>query len=504
MIKKILSQFIFLFIGLAICGSSFAYEYTHGKLRDLAQLMDTSLKAQRTEKNLKDLNIERILEIYNRFGRDEASADDLIELKFQVSHWKKYTTEVLIQQALLNQEEPMLFEILSYLKNINPKLSKDDLKALSLHPLIHRESLKDVYYSLVNQQSDPQKQIKIVPIKPSKWPYEKWVQYKEFSQYEFVGDGVRYRGITFQPGDIFLANLSHPGDGVYTVMCSPRSSFSHFAFFAILEENGLKFPAAIEIYELGVRAIPLSIFLSPQFTPYLEIYRFKSIPENWHALVNVKAKSMVREVHAYNFYYEKDNERELSCTTVGTCLYRRTGIRPIEDKSDFRGKIAENVLKLGAGGVKLLAPTDYMMSDRLQFIGVIDNDDFESEVTKELVLGRLRKLFETKTLDQTSFPLEYKINKWGVNQIRAGSFLGNLFMWIEGFSRETFPKGPTEGMAIVEIFESATHKGVVKSKDLIRNEIHSTLFSIHDLEERPELQSNIDQNIQHISRWLKD
>ncbi len=475
---------------------AFGYVYEHHELQQLSSWIEQSLKA----KNISDLKIERILGAYQSFKRYEATAEDVLELKFQMAHWRKYTAEALIADASKRalrrkpgEKHPL---ILSYLQKLNIKLTPIQLK--TLEDLWGKELLSSLSF-------EPQKQIKIVPIKPSAWPFERWGKVTEFSRYEFKEGGVFYRGLTLYPGDIFLANLNHGGDGVYTAMSDPRSSFSHFAFLAFLQKDGRLYPAAIEIYELGVRAVPLSVFLSPQFTPYLEVYRFKKIPSGWRETINVKAAEMLHEIHAYNFYFDVNDDTYLSCTNVGSCIFKKTGVVPILWKSEFKGAIGENVKKLGLEDLRLLTPIDYMLSNRLDFIGVVDNNDFLGEVQKELVLRRIRNLFQMRVIDPERFPLEFKLNRWGIQKIRSGSKLGNLFMWVEGFRRETFPKGPTDGMALVEIFEAQTKKSVDQSKEIIEKEINRdlfSLFSMHDLEDRVEIQAALDQKISNIADWF--
>ncbi|MBI4041448.1 MAG: hypothetical protein HY390_06245 [Deltaproteobacteria bacterium] len=520
MFKKLHPVAIFYFCTVSV---AFSYTYEHQELRSLPGLIATSLESQRQPQH--DLKIDPILKLYQHFDRSQLSAQDFIELKFQLSHWKKMTKEYLLKKiSEITEDDKELFVYLSALQKLKVKLSPYEIRAIGQHPFLKSITLRPLFSDLLSQQGSlkewkeefdpaflksllpqagPQEDIAIFPIHASKWSFKKWGALAEFSHYAFKGDELHYRGLTLRAGDFLVANLTHKGDGVYTMLFDPRCSFSHFAYVAFLEQDGKKYPAAIEIYEFGVRAVPLSTFLSPYFSPYLEVYRLKSVPKNWAAAINQKAKEMIQEVHAYNFYFEEDNEKYLSCTTVGTCALRRTGVLPLKANGILQGNIGENVKKLGVQNLKALSPMDYVISDRVQFIGTIDNNQFSSEVHKELVLRRIRHLFEIKTLAFEKFPFRYRINRWGIEKINNRSIIGSLFMWAEGFRAETFPRGPIDGMAMVEILEAETAKAVEHARSIINPLIDPDFpFSIHTLEENKDLQSEIDQTLPTIAQWF--
>ena len=145
-----------------------------------------------------------------------------------------------------------------------------------------------------------------------------------------------------------------------------------------------------------------------------------------------------------------------------------------------------------------------MVDSRVKYVGVFDNDYFLENVTSEIITRKVRRLFYTMVIEPNQFPWLFKFNRWGITQIKNGTWLGSLFLWFEGFSRGNFPHGPTDAMALVEIVESETQKAVDKSKPEIALEIPKGLFSIHDLEENPKVQAIADKNITPIQAWFRN
>ena len=418
------------------------YSFKQKDCRELSLLIEKSLATRYKE------DVEKINQAFSHIQRNIPALEDLIELKYQLQQWRKGL-------GLIKLQEPM-------------------------------------------------RKLKMIPIKPSKWPFKKWAQISEFSEYDFKDEGVMFRGVFLKPGDMLLANLHTPGDSVYTVASDPRGYYSHYALFAILEENGKRFPSAIEIHEHGVRAVPLSIFLSRQFTTYTEVFRFHSVPKGWEPKINEESYKLIHETNAYDFYNLEESDRYLSCAGVGSCVYKRIGVEPISTKSGYSQHVFLNLNVLGLSMKSLLTPTDYMVDSRVKYVGVFDNDYFLENVTSEIITRKVRRLFYTMVIEPNQFPWLFKFNRWGITQIKNGTWLGSLFLWVEGFSRGNFPHGPTDAMALVEIVESETQKAVDKSKPEIALEIPKGLFSIHDLEENPKVQAIADKNITPIQAWFRN
>ena len=72
----------------------------------------------------------------------------------------------------------------------------------------------------------------------------------------------------------------NPSEGIFTVFSREENYSPHLGVYVEIEVDGKVFPCIYEIHERGIRTVPLNIYLSPAFTSYVEVYRFKSEPES--------------------------------------------------------------------------------------------------------------------------------------------------------------------------------------------------------------------------------
>ena len=211
----------------------------------------------------------------------------------------------------------------------------------------------------------------ILPVKASQWPFEKWASDPEFSSYVFVENGVKYRGLTFQNGDILLSNLHGPTDGLYTSFMDPVGYLAHFALFTLFEKDHGFFPAVIEIHEHGIRAVPLSVFLSGSFTEYVEIYRVRNPSAGWVQDLPKLTSAILKEPHAYDFCSQDEDRKYLSCSSVGSLFFERMGMKPIVAKALFPAGVAKNLSQFDMTFSEILTPTDYATDPRLELVGTL-------------------------------------------------------------------------------------------------------------------------------------
>jgi hypothetical protein len=308
----------------------------------------------------------------------------------------------------------------------------------------------------------PARELNIRPNLDSRWPLERWRKLPAFGEHAFQDDAVRYRGVALRSGDVILSNVNRDGNMVFSALWDPVGVFTHCAVVVFLQEGDRRLPAVIETYERGVRAVPLSVFLSPRYVCAAEIFRHRAIGPGHEAALAESAEAMVRDTRGYNFASWDDDRSYLSCTSVGRFLFADLGIHDIEPRSELRHpQVKKNLQRLGYGHFeRFFAPMDYLLNPSFSLVGVVDNNQFERMVARELVARRFRTAFEHVSLDPNRLPRMRHVNAFAVAHIRRRSLLGRALGAFSGFDHVSLPKGPDPVLAAVQPFEHQLARAV--------------------------------------------
>lgn len=130
----------------------------------------------------------------------------------------------------------------------------------------------------------------------------------------------------------------------------------------ILEKDGIRFPAAVEIHTDGLRAMPLSRFLSQKVVAYIEFYRLRGMDEAWRQKISKVAQEKLKKPHGYDFHAQDLDRRYVHCATTLSILLEGSGVKPIEGANVVRNEIRDDFAVLGLNYTQLLTPTDITRS----------------------------------------------------------------------------------------------------------------------------------------------
>ena len=244
-------------------------------------------------------------------------------------------------------------------------------------------------------RAGPAIDLKIEVNRDSPWPFERWRLTPEFAAYEMDEDRVFYRGLWLQPGDLLLPNVNLDGNFVYSALSDPKGFCPHSAIFALLEHEGQRFPAVVETYEKGLRAVPLCVFLNDRYISYAEVYRHRELLDGAPAEASALAHDALAEARGYNFNTVDDDRAYLCCTSQARQFYLRLGLADLEAV----GRVALPGIRANFETMKyphldaFFTPIDFIRSDRFVFQGSIDNQQPERLITRELVERRFRERF---------------------------------------------------------------------------------------------------------------
>ena len=424
---------------------------------ELISLIEHSLKCFCSE------NINAVLASFQSLDRSKIDPGELVEMKYTMQHWRRE-----VARRALDELHNKKLDYVACLANLGLYLPES-----YLHQLLQISNARDIahlialqgnhtmlqqtsFYREFASLAGPKSRLSFRATKENtRWPYEKWSKNTDFCQYQYCEDGVYYRGYFFRPGDVVLTNVNLDGNGPFTALSEPRNYATHCGFIAILQEKLGKFPVVVETYERGVRAIPLSLFISPNFNSYAEVYRLKGITASQTEKINQAAPQVIREVWGYNFDTLDTDRRYLSCTTVGSVLFEAAGIEAIRAASVFSdAQIAQNCDTLGFYCRHYLSPIDYMRDERMEFVAAIDNNHFEKSVVREISDRCFKQLFSTKKVQLNRFPISFKLTVWGIEQIRKQTILGRIFGGVKRFNPRNLPKGEANLLAVIELLYS--------------------------------------------------
>ncbi len=361
----------------------------------------------------------------------------------------------------------------------NPSTELMELTGNLLANLGEGRLLEQYFSSLQNiedlkKMAGPQKLLPMMANRRSRATTEKWMKMEEFSNYQFIDNGVIYRGMELHTGDMILSNVNLDGNGVFTTLIEPKGYAYHFGIIAILENDGRKYPVVVETYEIGVRIVPLSQFVSKNFNCYFEVYRLNKIPSNFYDSINKLSEELPAKVKGYNFDTEDPDFTYLACTSVATCLFQNAGIDPIPSKTHYskKGNILKNLDTIELITGPFLSPWDFISSSKTHCVGLFDNGYFSLNVARELCELYMFGLFEKGTLEIKKMPFLYFVNCFGVKRIQENKLLGKLLSRIVGFTHSNLPRASYKILASIEIFEHTMVKCVrrlhrnLESRDL--------------------------------------
>jgi hypothetical protein len=422
--------------------------------------------------------INAINEAYLALRRPGQDAQKIVDLKLRAIFWRSRLLELLLTKppAWLTGENSAGLDVFVALNvHLSPQqlaLAGQLLDQESMAKLMARQGKATTGYPGLDRESGPGVDLKIVANRGSSMPYEKWRENDLFSRYEYEEEGVRFRGVSFRPGDVLLANVNLDGNGVYTSLSEPRSFSSHAAFFAILEHDGKRFPVAVETYEKGVRPVPLNIFLGPDFCSYIEVYRHGDYRAEHAPEINRAAAGFIDSVRGYNFDAEDSDPTYMACGSVGRFMHRAAGLQAARTISKLsHPRVQSNLATVGYHFFDYFGPVDFLLNECFYCQGVVDNNQVERLLARELIDQEFMRQFSNRDVDSSKFPLMFSLNRWGIGQMRRETLVGKLVCLIEGFTADNLPRGPDDLLAMILIAEKQIGKSIIRTRATIEEVI---------------------------------
>ncbi len=362
-------------------------------------------------------------------------------------------------------EEEFIEKQKSYISLKNPSNEERFQFQRSLHLGIstaRREGWAKILSALANGQRDFGMKIYDTGIS-----IETWADKSEFllDAYEQVDeDRILYRNTHFESGDFLLTNQSSDSDGLFSTLLEGRINFAHVALYVVLPFNGKKYPAVVEMNELGVRAVPLKAFLSEQFSTYIEVFRHaESLPKETKTRLSQAALEIMGEDHAFDIYQDASQSYYLNCARTTSEIFRRAGMDLNLAGIRYSEKTLANLKILGKEaclGKRMEMPDDFISHSKFQLAGVIDNGCFEDLVARALMRDRIQDIWRSETLNPKKFPLGYHLHRFVINSIQREKKHAPLLHRMIGMPKENFPSGPLVFLSLAGAANDRMEQGV--------------------------------------------
>ncbi len=452
-----------------------AFTFTHSAAFGLASEIRRSLGQQQRHGAKDTLSIDAINLGYRNLPRWEVSGEELRELKFYMQQWRLRTHRYLVD----------------YLRDPDGMLSR---------------------------YQGPSKILPIPPVKKTKFGWDVWSRDRTLSLpfYDYWKGILYLRGLELKSGDMLITDQNMPdGDGVFTSITKEPRLGSHIGFLAFLEVGEDVFPAVIEIHEFGLRAVPLNVFVGPDFSNYIEVFRARNPPADWARTISNVGLPFLKEPHSYNLWGNEDDARYLTCATTALHLLRRTGAPcPIRRSVvEDQGLLRANLALLGYHPDKLLMPCDFVKDSQFEFVGALDYLRVKTNMVSEMMGNHMAYLLKNYRVDASTFPQGFKMNRWGLDEMAKGSWAGRAFIRWYGFNENNLPSGPRDLMAIFKVMEPLYYKASrwqrVNCRTIVGNlgeqgeGLADDLISINDIQNDENVRRSLMQAYEEIGRWFK-
>ena len=514
-----------------------SYDFSHPQARFFVDKLYKSLST-----SVGRVEIEDVAHQFVDLPRSEIPRSDLFEIKFRYQHWRHVVYGRILDAIVGSGDPAALQERIDALGALSLSSDVEDLLLIYESTQSWTESsnyrtLITSYADLVMLQGDtritdevidkklpllgaelevtntdgPEKRIRIPPSYKSNWPFERWSKYESFSHYARTADGVMYRGIEFLPGDTLIVNLQNPSEGLFTVVLEGRNYSPHMAIYIDVEAETGSFPAVYEIHQVGVRLVPLHIFLSDSVSSYIEVFRHRDAPRDWRERFSSAALQILTREQGFNLFADElhsDGSHYLTCVTAVQHLVESSGIYPsYPAQTDVSPGTLVHVAPLGFESLRYHSPTDFLTWDQFELVGVVDNGGYLDDIARQLVNERLSQRMAESTLRLDSGA--YRIFRWASGLVlRQVPVVAPLLRSAFGYTKGNFPMGTKELLAFMELIQIDINKSVANLKpgleELLSDYTTTDSFSIHSLIEDPGMQSAVDESVKPLNRWFAE
>ena len=509
-VKKIINLLSVLFLQSQFIS---AYDFSHPEAREISYLINKSLSVQKLEDILFTYPV---LSRYQHLARHTVPVQELLELQYKIQDWriKAAALSFSLMRQIKKMSSEEYEELLSIFLNLDFRLSPSELKEIfekrphEHSPNYSREKLLNSFQAFPESSSVPMTLLPIFPLKVSQLTFEHWSKIPGQKRYAIYDTKVSFRGQELRSGDFFLGDLAVDNAAFFAALCEGETYIPHLAVFVLLDnEDGYPIPVVLEMIGSGLRAVPLNVYFSANFSAYTEIYRLKEQPLKWHQKLNKAARKFLAKPLSYNLSGTSSHKENFqTCASFGNLILDETKIAPIEHPavlSPLNTALKELKIKL----LTVFPSSSFAQDKRFAYVGAVDNGHFLHSVARQIVVNYLKIFMNTHVLKLDLLPKSFNDKKYWVDIIQEGGCVAQILLYLSGYGSASFPSGSSEMLSIAPIFSKAFKASILEVEEHIKpifNNINKeTNFSIHDFQEDPQVKDIVEQATKNFRVWFE-
>ena len=347
-------------------------------------------------------------------------------------------------------EPSILFDAQFQLRFLNSKLKsllleKNNQDHLSLEIIKEVENKAQIYneYSQ-NEYRSPRLSPPVEGVSGISYPIEHWAKEKDYYNYTFIDNEIYFRGLRLRSGDLVFNHTSDKPSGMFTAITEKQSVFSHTAMIVILTTKLGRLPLVMDVYERGIRLIPLHHFFGPKIINYAEVFRLKNPPRNLEFQLEQIVRKLVLEDHPYDLVGTEDR-KALSCAELIPYVLELLGLNKVQLKNQIQENIYNNILKLGFFERRYMTPNDILYDHQIKYVGYVDNaPPLEEIIVGNIIIDLFREKMDQKIINTNTSNKSFmrKMTELTIDKMRdQNSFVGRTLLNMNGFKYNTFPVG---------------------------------------------------------------
>ncbi len=518
--------------------SLFAYQFENADAGQVTAMVAASL--QSLEKG-RASDIVAINERFSQLDRGQINLEDLVELKYELSHYRAMIVKV--ETSRMAMATPAEKEaILEDLENVggyigltdatqilaaageDEALKKHAFRCLAKHgdlltvrPLIAKSGDEEA-----NLLAGPKKMLKYNEASHTDEDADKWLGKTGLDLTNFRSPApytIEYRGLQIRTGDMLIIDQGKTG-GINTNFSDPRSYATHMGVVVFVQKQDKIYPSFFEIAERGIRVIPLNVAVSAPFTLYAEVYRPMGIIQDsqspefsaWAKKFGDDVLEKLKLEYTYDYYNPKivtGQERGVVCSSLSQAILIANGVE-CQLKPDTIVEPAVTSLKtqLDFPLSEYVTPTSFLEAGQSKFayVGTIETGLTSLNTVRELVIGSHGEVSpESDGYLFSHYPLDLK----KLEDSNLGPKFKTLQLMAPGLiaMKLYYVNAPVKVLALAKMLDIPNSQAVdyfMRNYDtLIEAPVTFTPFSLHDKALEAGTREGLKTNLAVMRSWFR-
>ncbi len=415
--------------------------------------------------------IRTIRQGYLDVNRRISSRGELVDMKFALLSLEEAVIRRAIAAIAGDGDPAVNNSAIQVLTAADAFMTREELSVLQAAESEGNASLADVLADQAILDFAP----RIPPSRESRWDWQRIQARPELTIGNYPKDSqgrVLLRGAALESGDILMVHLKNPSEGLFTAFAEePNYSYHAAMYIELAGELGV-YPLILESYEMGLRVVPAASYFRGDHTAFIEVLRW---PDDGAGGTTGGRSTRLAEAVArnlgqswgFNITLNDDislTENYISCVTTLTLPLGEAGYPLPGTLTGISAAAVANFARVGTEARPFITPSDFLTMDELSPVAIINNRGLELLIAASLANNDLNTRFERRVLAPDDGM--WRLYRSAVRGVQNRRFLVEpVILGIFGYSRETFPLGTPDILALVLRLEEEIDKAVLDMEE---------------------------------------